>query len=259
LIGKSWAQPTANLPKNAQDFLKVNKEKNFPCSVTLAKLAQHDLSKWWLERQDATLGMIGDDKQRFYIHFLSVRKSTENPNIYLVIGKTRVKDNICDFSGTIEFLEIHCLDEKERKENLAQAQKVKDEELAKRMSYPRGFLLAKYRFQEPEAQKGSGYFDGVMKTGFYQNKTGFKWDDLDFESDSYRNNEFVGTWTSYRTKVQKTCNWGWYRIPEDGDLDIGAGEFSPNSKYYLKGWENYSKYIRHDSEAIKKENEEWWR
>ena len=37
----------------------------------------------------------------------------------------------------------------------------------------------------------------------------------------------------------KRCNWGDYRIPNCGDLDIGAGGFSPADKYLTNGWQNY--------------------
>lgn len=48
----------------------------------------------------------------------------------------------------------------------------------------------------------------------------------------------MGTWTEYNSNEMKCSNWGERRIPFSGDLDIGAGEFSPNPKYFDKGWEN---------------------
>ena len=58
-------------------------------------------------------------------------------------------------------------------------------------------------------------------------------------SDDYRNNQFVGTWTSYKTGVKKVANWGICRIPCSGDLDWGAAEFSPAPEYRKYGWEDY--------------------
>jgi hypothetical protein len=43
----------------------------------------------------------------------------------------------------------------------------------------------------------------------------------------------------YGNPKLKICNWGEFRIPFSGDLDIGAGEFSPNPKYFSKGWADY--------------------
>ncbi|WP_260390444.1 hypothetical protein [Riemerella anatipestifer] len=63
------------------------------------------------------------------------------------------------------------------------------------------------------------------------NKGQFRYDALNFFSDGFSNNQFVGSWTSYKTNITKRCNWGDYRIPESGDLDIGVGEFSVKDKY----------------------------
>ena len=62
------------------------------------------------------------------------------------------------------------------------------------------------------------------------------YDDIGRDSDDYSNNQFLGTWTSFRTNANKRCAWGQYRIPHSGDLDIGAAEFSVNPKYINNGW-----------------------
>ncbi len=58
-------------------------------------------------------------------------------------------------------------------------------------------------------------------------------------NDSFSNNGFIGTWTSYKTNTSKKCNWGDYRIPDCGDLDSGTGEFMVSSKYIKNGWLEY--------------------
>jgi hypothetical protein len=50
---------------------------------------------------DNPVGIIGTDFQRFQIHFSSIKKNPQNPYEYLVSGKTMVKNNRCDFTGTI--------------------------------------------------------------------------------------------------------------------------------------------------------------
>nr|MBP6410083.1 hypothetical protein [Pseudarcicella sp.] len=65
-------------------------------------------------------------------------------------------------------------------------------------------------------------------------------DAISFNSDGFFNNQFIGSWTSYKTNTSKKCNWGDYRIPESGNLDVGAGEFSVDEKYLKNGWKNYS-------------------
>ena len=46
-------------------------------------------------------GFIGRNYQRFYIHYLTVKKDTGNASRYIVYGKTKVKDSIRNFHGTI--------------------------------------------------------------------------------------------------------------------------------------------------------------
>ena len=47
------------------------------------------------------IGFIGNDYQRFYIHFSSVIKNKKNPYQYDVRGKTKVKNTRHAFKGTI--------------------------------------------------------------------------------------------------------------------------------------------------------------
>jgi len=59
-------------------------------------------------------------------------------------------------------------------------------------------------------------------------------------------------------------NWGDYRIPDSGELDLGAGEFSPAEKYWGNGWESYMKVRMGSTETERKkayaeEYEEWWK
>lgn len=69
----------------------------------------------------------------------------------------------------------------------------------------------------------------------------------------------MGTWTSYANNSSKRCNWGEFRIPYSGDLDIGAGEFSPDTKYLDKGWDTYYRaFIQNDTNALEEEESAWW-
>ncbi|WP_343321766.1 hypothetical protein [Sphingobacterium multivorum] len=42
---------------------------------------------------------------------------------------------------------------------------------------------------------------------------------LYYYGDGFSNNSFEGSWTNYKTKMAKKCNWGDFSIPESGDLD----------------------------------------
>ena len=105
-----------------------------------------------------------------------------------------------------------------------------------------GILIGDYEFKEDSMQKHSGVFQGIMMLYWYVVKPGIiHFDDIEMHvSDGYCNNQHCGTWTAYGESIPKVCNWGMYRIPFSGDLDIGAGEFSPNSKYYSNGWKDFT-------------------
>ncbi len=61
--------------------------------------------------------------------------------------------------------------------------------------------------------------------------------------DSYCNHQFMGTWSPYDAENKKPAYWGDYRIPEAGDLDIGAGEFSSNPEYASRGWDTFKEAV----------------
>ena len=139
-----------------------------------------------------------------------------------------VKSNKCDFTGTItirqarEFETFHYgVDEMYRETGLK----------------AQGVIIGEYSLKENKDQPHSGEFIGIMSLMWFIDKNGVLcYDNIDNYSDSYRNYQYIGIWKDYSSKNDKTCNWGEYRIPFSGDLDIGAGEFSPNEKYYEKGW-----------------------
>jgi len=87
-----------------------------------------------------------------------------------------------------------------------------------------------------------------------------QYDEVMVGADGWRNNQFAGTWTSYRTKASKPASWGDSRIPVAGDLDIGAGEFSPDEKYLAHGWQSYhDAYVGQNKRALAEERRQWWR
>ena len=105
-----------------------------------------------------------------------------------------------------------------------------------------GIIIADYYFREDKKLSATGVFEGKVLLGWYVNNKGvFLFDDIEEYSDDYSNNQFVGTWTSYKTGVKKVANWGICRIPCSGDLDIGAAEFFPAPEYRKYGWEDYYK------------------
>jgi len=198
-------------------------------------------------KRDEMLGFIGDNYQRFYINFISMVKDPTNPYSYVVTGKTKVKNKICSFNGTI---------------NIKQARLYK---VGDCIGCKQGFVNCEVTLYEDKSQEVSGLIKGKLKCNFLiDKKYGFGYDATNMVSDGFANNQFVGTWTSYKTNTSKKCNWGDSRIPDCGNLDIGAGEFSINDKYLKNGWENYKiAYSDSDKPEVKRakkiEAEKWWK
>ncbi|NEU06987.1 hypothetical protein GZH53_01570 [Flavihumibacter sp. R14] len=200
-------------------------------------------------KRSEILGFIGDDYQRFFIHLVSVIQNPVNPYEYLVYGKTRVKETISTFQGTITV----------RKAGIYKSGDIP--------TYKQGFVTCDVILYEDKKHPSTGFIKGKLKTALIiDNKGRFRYDALMLIADGFSNNQFVGSWTSYKTNLSKKCNWGDFRIPGCGDLDIGAGEFSVDDKYVKSGWSNYRQAYSHEDtnsmaskQARQKEDEQWWK
>lgn len=256
-----WLSPIcAQIPSESQMFLTETLSKvSMGKEELLSKFAGFDYSEIWMKNNSKILGFIGDGYQRLNLKYLAVVKNGMNSGKYYVYGKSRVKSNICQFMGEIELIHIRKTSEPETQELYEEAIKHNDEEAIMRFSKPKYVLLATYHFFENPNQKGTGVFEGVLKTNFYVDNGKVLYDDLEVESDNFSNNQCVGTWISYANGISKRCNWGEYRIHYSGDLDIGAGEFFPNVKYLNKGWNTYYKaFIQNETNSLKEEKFVWW-
>ena len=169
-------------------------------------------------------------KRRLEINFLKIEKSTTNDSLYIAKGKTKVGKNVRLFEGDIKIKHIYFFAE--------HSTGLEDDMVGKIKS--QGIIIADYYFREDKKLSATGVFEGKVLLRWYINNKGvFLYDDIEEYSDDYRNNQFVGTWTSYKTGVKKVANWGICRIPCSGDLDWGAAEFSPAPEYRKYGWEDY--------------------
>ncbi|UEG53451.1 hypothetical protein LLH06_00470 [Mucilaginibacter daejeonensis] len=227
----------------------------------MASIKRYDLSKLW--RADAIvthgsddiietepfpepLGYIGTDHQRFYIHYTSVRKDTSDPYKYLVQGKTRVKDHICNIKGTITIVK-------------AQLFKGSDDP-----RYRQGEVVCKVELKEDSAQKHSGMIKGQMISNWCLDKRdNLLYDAINFVADGYCNNQCTAVWTSYTTHQSKICNWGDFRMPNSEQLDTGVGDVYINERFIKNGWQNYVKAYSGDrreaKRAIAEEERKWWK
>lgn len=199
----------------------------------------YDFSSLWTKTENNLVyGIIGNDYQRILIKIIFAEKNLNNPNEYLVYGKSRVKEHTCDFIGKITLEKI----QEFKNENFGI-----DNEYINKGITKQGLLTAQYEFLENKEQNNSGKFEGVLQTTWYldSNKS-IHYNDININSDSYFNNSFVGTWKMYNSSKEKICNWGDYRVPfTKCDFDIGSGEISISEKYLKDGW------------FVKPKNE-WW-
>ena len=149
-------------------------------------------------------------------------------------GFSVLKNNRCDFEGTIAIKEIR----------EAKIPSTGEEGALKGIRENRGRADGGDRVsRKPEAEEcwRVRRFDDTL-AGTSRIKT-LKYDDIDEGlSDLYSNNQYAGTWTPYgKGKAEaKTANWGEYRIPFAGEFDVGVGEFHPSPTYRKNGWETYS-------------------
>ncbi|HVW14172.1 MAG TPA: hypothetical protein VHB54_10125 [Mucilaginibacter sp.] len=217
------------------------------------ELINNDFSQLFTRVENSIVyGFIGDNFQRIRIKLISVTKDLTSQDTYHFYGKSMVKGNVDEFNGTIKITNIRkfkalrhgCEDEYKYKGQKGEF-----------------ILLGSYVFKENPKQNHSGVFKGTFCSNFFINKNNLiKYNDIENCSDSYTNNQFVGQWASYDGKLTQRCNWGDYRIPNSGDLNIGAGEFSPNDKYLKYGWQSRRDTFI-DSNKVKGvavENAKWW-
>ena len=227
-------------------------ESKLSSSQETNRILKFNFGPLWtrLHDNDSVLGYIGDDYQRLRIAITSATKHPGQPNTYNVTGKSLVKNVVRAFAGTMKIT-------KTASTRMAEL----DEDYKADMVREAGIVFGEYHFAEDARLTNTGAFDGFFVTDWIVDRDGrLQYDEVLMGADAYRNNQFAGTWTSYRTKAGKPASWGDSRIPLSGDLDIGAGEFSPDEKYIPNGWQSYhDAYFKQDKRALMEENRRWWK
>lgn len=206
-----WIKPTI---ENTHSILSQDK-----------RILDWDFSVILADKRQDFIGYIGNDYYKVDICFDTVKK--ESDTNYLIKGSSKVRTNRCTFSGSVEIIDVREVNEYEYGVDDCMKGKLKKQ----------GVCIARYRLEENRKQKYSGAFSGISLFRWYiDNNDQLHYDDVTENSDSYSNNQFAGVWQSYATGKEKKCAWGQYRIPDSGDLDIGAAEFSVNPTYLNNGW-----------------------
>ena len=167
------------------------------------------------------IGYRGRDFQRFYIHYDSVRFMGNG--IYKVEGRTRYRDTIRLYSGTI---------------TLDSMRLNKGKHLPSTGKF--GKLCGHYQFDEDEFS-GGGVLTGKMWIGFAKINGRFYYDAFKLGlADGYSNRQYEGVWTSKGLTRMEKCNWGDFRIPDSRGLGSGEAEFISRDSCLDRGWRIYT-------------------
>ena len=234
---------------------RLVQKKDLTGKVFSLSLDDFNFSTLFMHTDNSVIyGFIGDNYQRLRIKFISVSKDSLLADKYSVYGKSMVKNNICEFKGTITISNIR----KYKTMSYGVDDEYKNKDIKGQY-----VILGSYNFTENETQAHSGTFKGAFQSNFYLDKNNkVHYDDIDKVSDGYTNNQFVGEWASYKGNIVKRCNWGDFRIPDSGDLDGGAGEFSPVDQYLKYGWQNIRDIATSNpnkEKAQRLEEAKWWK
>ena len=191
------------------------------CYTEAGNTQDFDFSELWLN--NTFQGTIGTKNQRIEVRFLKIDLKENSTHEYVVIGKSKVNKNICDFTGTIKIHEVYMLNAQCEGPDLAS-----------------GYIKGVYYFEEDSIQQHVGRFNGSTKS---------KFDLISNEitpylgwSVSHGINEFIGNWKEYNTNTTKYCAWG-LQIPPTQKDDLFKhydNEFYLFNPAFLdKGWRSY--------------------
>ena len=200
-----------------------------------------------VELRPEPLGFRGADFQRFYIHFDTVYKIS--PMVYQVEACSRCKDEIYQVAGRIVIDSVKIR---------------KPEGEGAWLGCERGSIYAHY---EMDASRGSKSVARLFGHSNYEYKRCY--DNIRYDAhtpDGYMNNQYTGKWVWLATGDTLTCNWGDFRIPESGKLDIGSESFFPEEQYDDFGWKSYREaswyggYMYSDYQHfLESIDENWWK
>lgn len=186
------------------------------------------------------VGFLGPEYQRFELRMTSVARASDSLPVFAFAGKTRFRDTVRAVSGLAAIAEAAVYPAKNGLQT--------------------GYLTARLRFTDSD----SGYFEGELTTYFVQEQETFRYDALLYQHPTFSNNGCVGLYRRRGLPVLP-CHWGDFRVPDCGDLDVGAAQFVPNARYYPFGWERYVQAWLSDAgspEAVAAraaEEAPWWK
>lgn len=217
-------------------FANYRGEQNRKVSkISHTKIANYNFTNVIMDSvSHENIGIIGNNYQRLIMRIDKVKVDPKNKTKYLVSGRSQVKQNITDFNGIIALQGFYLYDRFDYGV---------DEEYRNKRLKEQGFAIFDYQLNEDAKQKYSGVFTGKLYAKWYLTDDGsMHYDFINYYSDSYFNNLYYGVWSEYGSSKHKVATWADHKLPQEvaPDLNIGAGGFSPNPKYFKYGWANYT-------------------
>jgi hypothetical protein len=229
----------------SKEYFELQTRKYAKDTNLLRQSLKYDFSQIFLSDNWEQNGVLGLNYQRIQLYIDKVSKSNKKRDIYLIKGKSKIGDNICNFSGQLLLLKVFFFDSS-------------DDKSKKKC----GELFGRYILFGDSLQNHSGIFKGVFECSIYIDSTGKKMllDNTYAGADGYWNRTFVGTWTEYKNNNTKKCIWGDDRLPFTFDFDCGDGEMRVCDKYKMNGWQNFndhSETIEVSKNKFELKNK-WW-
>lgn len=199
-------------------------------------------------------GVFDTGYWRIQIHFEKIVRDKNTPNIYHVIGASRLKGLITPFKGDITITTVTQYDRQLYWVMDTNAGKSGDNPKYDEKATRYTDIDAAYIFYEDSSRKFTGLFSGKLSFGLHQSKNGDLLDDLgDYEGDSFNNFIYNGTWISYTTHQRKLCIWGEGKLPVPNDVSVGVSEFIIAERYQNHGWQRDKNFELADTLQY------WWR
>ncbi len=202
----------------------LNTIESNPSVNIINQFSEVDLSSLFKNNYGSYDGVIGAKHQRIRIYFDSIIKSDDEDFNYIVSGRTKVKENVCDFKGTIVFYYAN------------KDASFKNENETNEID---GILKAAYIFRENPDQKSTGLFKGEIISYWTFEDGNVKLGTGAYTSIDY-GFAFQGSWQGYKSDNISRCCWSNYKIPcTPDDFNVSDGpDVIPNIKYKDAGWEN---------------------
>jgi hypothetical protein len=207
-------------------------------------LQQPKLAQLFESKDRSSFGFFGKNNAMIEYYISSATLSTTKPGAIIVVGKTKFKKTITDFTGEMMIESVSknsFLDKKTLKGNV---------------TYTNYQIQGTWHFAENKNEKFAGEFNGKWQADAYSTD---KWKEMQFGHEGKaksltNNNDLVlkGTWVSYATPVQTK------QVSFSNNIGVLGNSMFKNFYYYgdreegidpkfaKNGWDHYY------------DNEEWW-